>query len=163
MPYSLDTLAALATILGVVISILALVQSRAWLVLTSFVFVGLAIAGGLYARRERHAREAGLMEIEGYSIDSLNAANLRRRLDRGLVVQEAKHTASIEGENLAIAWEYSGYCRVDGTAAFDFSIDTAAGTSFDELDCRGWDLGHDPEGLQDIRPLRRPWARTSRM
>jgi len=39
MPYSLETLAALATILGAVISVLGLLQSRAWLVLTSLFFV----------------------------------------------------------------------------------------------------------------------------
>jgi hypothetical protein len=153
MPYSLETLAALATIFGVVLSVLALVQSRAWLILTSLFFVGLAITAGLYGRRERLAREAASTIIEGYSIDSLNAANLRRRLDRVFVVQEAEHTACIEGEDLKIAWKYSGYCRVDGVAAFDFSIDTGAGTSFDELDCVAWDLAHDPDRLQEIKPI----------
>ena len=86
MPYSLETLAALATILATVITVLALVQSRAWLVLTSLSFVGLAIARGLYARRERLARASASTVIEGYSIDSHNIANLRRRLDRGVVV-----------------------------------------------------------------------------
>jgi len=93
MPYSLETLAALATILGAAISVLALLQSRAWLVLTSLFFVGLAIAAGYYARRERLVRDAASTVIEGYSIDSLNMANLRRRLDRDFVVQEADHTA----------------------------------------------------------------------
>jgi hypothetical protein len=43
--------------------------------------------------------------IEGYSIDSLNAANLRRRLDRDFVVQEAGHTALLDGEDLKITME----------------------------------------------------------
>jgi hypothetical protein len=110
MPFSLEALAALATILGTVISILALLQSRAWLVLISLFFGGLAIAAGLYAWRERLARNAASNVIEGDSIDSLNIANLRRRLDRGFVVQEAEHTARIEGEDLEITWRYSGYC-----------------------------------------------------
>lgn len=109
-------------------------QSRAWIVLTSLFFVGLAIAGGFYARRERLARKATSTVIEGYSIDSLNMANLRRRLERGFVIQEADHIARIEGEDLKITWKYSGYCRAARASAFDFSIDSAAGTSFEELD-----------------------------
>ena len=153
MPYSLETLAALATILGTAISVLALLQSRAWLVLTSLFFVGLAIAAGLYARRERLARDAASTVIEGYSIDSLNMANLRRRLDRDFVVQEADHTARIEGEDLQITWKYSGYCRAGRASAFDFSIDSGAGTSFDDLNCVAFDLGHDPDMVREIRPL----------
>jgi hypothetical protein len=153
MPYSLETLAALATILGAVISVLGLLQSRAWLVLTSLFFVGLAIAAGLYARRERLARDAASTVIEGYSIDSLNMANLRRRLDRDFLVQEADHTARIEGEDLKITWKYSGYCRSGRASAFDFSIDSGAGTSFDDLNCVAYDLAHDPDMVRKIRPL----------
>jgi len=153
MPYSLETLASLATILGTVISVVALLHSRAWLVLTSLFFVGLAITAGFYARRERRARDASSTVIEGYSIDSLNIANLRRRLDRDFVVQEADHTARLEGEDLKITWRYSGYCRAARASAFDFSIDSGAGTSFEELDCVAYDLGHDPEMVREIRPL----------
>ena len=153
MPYSLETLAALATILGAAISVLALLQSRAWLVLTSLLFVGMAIAACFYARRERLARDAASTVIEGYSIDSLNMANLRRRLDRDFVVQEADHTARIEGEDLQITWKYSGYCRAARASAFDFSIDSGVDTSFDDLNCAAYDLGHDPDTVHEIRPL----------
>jgi hypothetical protein len=153
MSYSLETLAALATILGGAVSVLALVQSRAWLVLTSLFFVGLAIAAGFYARRERLARVAASTIIEGYSIDSLNMANLRRRLDRDLVIQEADHTARIDGQDLTITWKYSGYCRTGRASAFNFSIDSGAGTSFEDLDCVAYDLGHDPDLVHEIRPV----------
>jgi hypothetical protein len=153
MPYSLETLAALATILATVISVLALVESRAWLVLTSLFFVCLAITAGFYARRERLARASASTVIEGYSIDSLNVANLRRRLDKGFIVQEAHHTARIEGEDLKIAWKYAGYCRSGGASTFEFSIDSGAGVSFDDLDCAAFDLGHDPGMTREIRPL----------
>ena len=73
------------------------------------------------------------------AFDSLNAANLRRRLDRGFVIQKAEHEVCIEGHDLKITWEYSGYCRVDGASGFDFSIDSP-GTAFEDLDCRAWDL-----------------------
>ena len=153
MPYSVETFAALATILGVAISVLALLKSRAWLILTSLFFVALAIAATLYARRERQARDAASTVIEGYSIDSLNIANLRRRLDREFVIQEADHTALIDGEDLKITWRYSGYSRAGRASAFDFSIDSGVGTSFDDLNCVAYDLGHDPEMVREIRPL----------
>jgi hypothetical protein len=153
MSFSLETLAALATIFATVISVLALVQSRGWLVLTSLFFFGFAIIAGFYARRERLARDAATTVIEGYSIDTLNIANLHRRLDRRFIVQQADHMARIEGENLTIMWRYSGYCRTDGISAFDFSIDTAAATSFDDLKCTAYDLGHDPGMQREIHPF----------
>jgi hypothetical protein len=109
MPFSLESIAALATIVGAVISVLALLQSRAWLVVTSLLFICLSILAVLYARRERLALNAASNVIEGRSIDSLNIANLRRRLNRTFVIQEAHHTARIEGEDLEITWRYSGY------------------------------------------------------
>jgi len=153
MSFSLDTLAALATILGTAIGVLALVQSRAWLVMTSLFFVALALTGGVYARRERLARSSASTVVEGYSIDSLNMANLRRRLDRKFVIQSAEHIAQIKGEDLNITWKYSGYCRAKRASGFDFSVDSAAGKSFDELDCVAFDLGHDPNMDRPIRPL----------
>jgi hypothetical protein len=83
--------------------------------------------------------------IEGQSIDSLNIANLKRRVNRTFVVQEAMHTARIDGKNLEITWKYSGYCRAARTSTMEFSVDSEARTSFAELDCIAYDLGHDPE------------------
>src|ERR1700722_19499213 len=102
MQFSLESLASLATIVGAIVSIFALFQSRAWLVLISALFVCLSIGAGLYARRERLAVAAASTVIEGYSIDSLNIANLRRRVNRTFVIQEAQHTARIEAEDLKI-------------------------------------------------------------
>lgn len=153
MPFSLETLAAVATIVGTLISVLALVQSRAWLLLTSLVVVVLGTGAVLYARRERLARAAASTVIEGYSIDALNMANLRRGLDRDFVVQEAEHTARIEGEDLKIAWKYTGYCRARQAAAFDFSIDSGPGFALEDLNCVAYDLGHDSAMTHEIHPL----------
>ena len=91
--------------------------------------------------------------IEGQGIDSLNIANLKRRVNRTFVVQEAQHTARIEGKNLEITWKYSGYCKAARASTMEFSIDSEARTSFADLDCSAYDLGHDPEMLRKIRPL----------
>src|SRR5271168_651370 len=153
MQFSLESLAAVATIAGLVISLLALLHSRAWLILTSLLFVGLAVAVGLYARRGRQALNAASIVIEGQSIDSLNIANLRRRVNRTFVIQEAHHTARITGEDLEITWKYTGFCRAKRETAMEFSIDSESGTSFEELNCVAYDLGHDPGMAHAIRPV----------
>src|ERR1700685_2037577 len=104
MSFSLETLAALATIIGTLIGVLALIQSSAWLVLSALLFACIAIGFGLYARRERLTLNSAATVIEGYSIDSLNIANLRRRVNRTFVIQEAHHTARFTGEDLEITW-----------------------------------------------------------
>jgi len=153
MPFSLESLAALATIAGLFVSILALIESRAWLLLTSVVIMCLAIGTVLYARRQRLAVAAASTVIEGQSIDSLNVANLKRRVNRTFVVQEALHTARIEGKDLEITWRYSGYCKAPFASTMEFSIDAEARTSFEQLNCVAYDLAHDPEMARPIRPL----------
>jgi len=152
MHISQESLASWATIIGTVVSVLALIQSRTWLVLTSLFFVSVSIIVGLYARREHQAIDAASIEIEGHSIDSLNVANLRRRTNRTLVIQEAHHLAEIEGEDLGITWRYTGYCRAERESAMEFSIDADSRTPFDKLDCFAYDLGHDPGMSHKIRP-----------
>jgi len=153
MPFPLETLAALATIAGTVISVLALLQSQSWLLLTSLCFACLSFGTGLYARRQRLALKASSTVIEGRSIDSLNMANLRRGVNRTFVIQEAHHTARIEGQDLEITWSYSGYCKVDGTSAMEFSVDAEHNIPFDDLECAAYDLKRDPDMSHPIRPL----------
>jgi hypothetical protein len=153
MQFTLESLASLATIVGAVVSIFALVQSRAWLALAGALFACLSIGAGLYARREGLTVAAASTVIEGYSIDSLNIANLRRRVNRTFVIQEAQHTARLEAEDLKITWQYSGYCRAAHASAMEFSIDSDNSTAFDRLDCIAYDLGHDPNMTHEIRPL----------
>jgi len=111
MQFSLEFLVAVATIVGTVTSILAVIQSRAWLVFTSLLFVCLSIAAGLYARKKRLALNAASTETEGHSIDSLNIANLKRRVNRTLVIQEAHHTVLSK----ARIWESLGSTRDTAT------------------------------------------------
>ncbi len=153
MKFSLESLLALATIVGTATSVLAVVQSRAWLVFMSVLFVCLSIIAGLYARKKRLALIAATTEIEGHSIDSLNIANLKRRVNRTLVIQEAHHTARIEGEDLEITWQYTGYCNAGRETAIDFSIDSDDTTAFENLNCVAFDLVRDPEMVRPIRPL----------
>jgi hypothetical protein len=153
MQFSLESLAAAATILGTGLSILALIKSRDWLMFTSLPLIGVAIIAGLYARRERQALKSATVTIEGYSIDSLTAANLKRRVNRSLIIQEAQHTARIEGENLHIEWTYAGYCRAKRETAMEFSVESAYAVTFADLDCAGFDLACDPAMQHKIQPL----------
>jgi hypothetical protein len=52
------------------------------------------------ARRQRLRIEAASIEIEGISIDSINAANLRRRVNRSLAVQTVDQIVTIDGSDL---------------------------------------------------------------
>jgi len=153
MQFSLESLAALATIVGTAASVLALIQSRNWLALTGLPLVCVAIVAGLYARRERLALTSATVTIEGHNIDALTAANLKRRVNRSLLIQEAHHTAHIEGEDLRIEWEYAGYCRVKRETAMEFSVEAAHTTTFTDLACAGYDLGHDPAMKHKIQPV----------
>ncbi len=153
MQFSLESLIALATIVGTATSVLAVIQSRSWLVFTSLLFVSISIVVGLYARKKRIALNAASTEIEGHSIDSLNIANLKRRVNRTLIIQEARHTAIIEGEDMEITWKYSGYCKSDRATSIDFSIDSDDNTVFENLNCVAFDLVRDPDMVSPIRPL----------
>jgi hypothetical protein len=153
MQYSLESLVALATIVGTATSIFAVIQSRSWLVFTSLLFVTISIAVGLYARKKRLALNAASTEIEGHSIDSLNIANLKRRVNRTLVIQEAHHTVLIEGEDMGITWQYSGYCNAGRETAMDFSIDSDDSTTFENLNCVAFDVVRDSDMVRPIRPL----------
>src|SRR5580698_9632165 len=152
MPFSLESLAALATIVGTIVSVLALLHSRAWLLLISLLVVCLSILAVLYARKQRLALDAASTVIEGHSIDALNVANLRQRVNRTLFVQEAQHTAMIEGEDLEITWRYSGYCKARSESSIEFTINSENNTSFGRLNCTAYDLGHDPEMSHGIQP-----------
>src|SRR5262249_43828861 len=134
-----ETLAAWATILGTIVSVVSLIQSRAMLAGISVVFVCASIITGLYARKKRLMVKSAAVKVQGRSIDSLNVASLSRRINRSLVIQEAHHVAKIEGEDLTIAWKYSGYCDADQETAIEFSVDTDNNTQFDELKCFGYD------------------------
>jgi hypothetical protein len=152
-PFPLEPLASVATIVGTLVSILGLMQSQVWLVLTSLLFVCVTIFALNQSRKVRLALQSASTVIEGRSIDSLNIANLRRRVNSTLVIQEAHHTARIESSGMEITWRYIGYCKVDRVSAMEFSIDSEAATPFDDLNCLAFDLGHDPEMKHPISPL----------
>ena len=58
MIFSLETLAALATVIGTVVAVLALVQSSAWLVLISSAIACLSLGTVFYARAARRKLDA---------------------------------------------------------------------------------------------------------
>ncbi len=143
----------MATIVGTLAAVLALIKSSAWLVLVSLLLVCLASVSGLYARRERSILNSASTVIEGHSIDSLNVANLRRRVNRTFIMQEAHQTVRIVGEDMEITWKYTGFCKADGVSSMEFSIDSDENTPFEKLKCVAFDLGHDPDMSHEIYPV----------
>jgi hypothetical protein len=152
MQFPLETLAAIATILGTAVSLVGLVQSATSLAVTSFLFVCISVAALLYARYQRLRVAGASTVIDGQSLDSLNIANLKRRINQTLVVQEAHHSVRIQGEQMEIAWTHSGYCKAARETAMEFSIDSEDSTPFAEMRCVGFDLKRDPEMAHEIRP-----------
>src|SRR5260221_5612551 len=160
MPSLQDSLASWAAILeagaiilGTVLSVVGLIQSRAWLTGISVLLFGASIVTGVYARRQRLIVKSAAVEVEGRSIDSLNIANLRRRMNRSLVIQEVDHVAIIEGADLKITWKYDGYCRADQETALDFSVDADNNIPYSGLECFAHDLLRDPGRNHKIRPV----------
>jgi hypothetical protein len=153
MFFSLESLAAVATIVGTGIGILALIQSRAWLIVTSLLLVTVCLGAVLYARRERLSLKSASVTIDGHSIDSLNVANLRRRVNRTLMIQEAHHTARIDNGDMQIEWTYAGYCRAKRESAIEFSIESERTTPFERMGCIGYDLERDPKMNHGIKPI----------
>jgi hypothetical protein len=109
-------------------------------------------AAVIYARRKERLLQSARLNIEGLNLDCLSIANLRRRLNRSLVVDRAFHVAIINGCDLDVAWQYDGFCRSQCETRIEFSIDSENNVPFEDLDCFAFDLHNDPERLQPIRP-----------
>jgi hypothetical protein len=148
-----ELLASWATVLGTILTVIGLIQSRAWLTVVSVFFVCASIFAGMYARRQRLAIDSASVVIEGKSLDALNTANLRRRVNRSLVIQEACQVATIEGEDLHMTWRYSGYCHAEHETTFEFSVDSERYIPFSQLECFAYDLQHDRARTHKIRPF----------
>lgn len=153
MAQSNNELASWASILGTVATVLGLVQSLSWLTAIGLFCVGISIASLATASRGRRLLRSAAIHLEGHNLDSLNLANLRRRLNRSLVVQRAYHLAKIDGKNLTVSWQYDGYCAADKETSMEFSIDAETHIPFSQLDCYAFDLTHDPQCLHKIRPI----------
>lgn len=148
-----NSLAFWSSILGTAIALLGYIQSSQWLAVLGLFLIAGSVAALLYAERQRERLKRAAVKIEGRSIDSLNLANLGRRLNQSLVMQEADQVATIKGEDLTVTWRYSGYCRAPHEAAVEFSIDTDNHVPFERLDCFAYDLEHDPKRVHRIRPV----------
>jgi hypothetical protein len=148
-----EKLATWAGIISTLVTIIGLVGSQPWLTLGSALCLVVSISAVVYARRERLILNAANIRIAGRSIDSLNLANLRRGVNRSLMVQEVSRIARIEGQDLKISSTYSGFCRAKRETAINFSVDSDNSIPFDELECWAYDLVSDPQRTHPIHPI----------
>jgi hypothetical protein len=153
MQLSTNELASWASILATVAAILGLIQSVPWLTGVGVCIIGIAIFALLQAQRGRKLLRSAAINLAGQNLDSLNIANLRRRVNRTLVVQRAYHLARIDGPDLTLTWRYDGYCSVEKETSIEFSVDSEINIPFSELSCYGFDLLEDPDCLHRIRPV----------
>jgi hypothetical protein len=149
----LESLTSLTAVVGPVVTLIGLIQSRGWLAGLGAVLACLSITAVVYARSQRLRLDAASVEIEGMSIDSLNVANLRRRVSRSFFIQTVNQIVTIDGTDLGISWRYAGYCQAPQAPAFEFSVDSENSIPFSRLDCFGYDLKSDPGQRHRIRPL----------
>lgn len=148
-----ENAASWVSIFGSALALLGLAQSEPWLAGLGIAFSAASASTALYLKRKLHVGHSPGIRIEGLNLDSLNIANLRRRLNRSLTIERAFHVAIIDGTDLHIAWQYDGYCRNQAETTIEFSVDTENNVAFDELDCFAFDLQNDPERLHKIRPI----------
>ncbi len=148
-----ESLSYWTTILGTIAAFFGVIQSLNWLVGVAIVFLAGSIVALAYGTRQRHLLKLATLRAEGRSIDSLNMANLRRHVNESLIVQDARNTAVISGEDLFMRWQCSGYCQAQSESSIEFSIDADNSIPFAELECFAHDLRNDPERRHQIRPL----------
>jgi hypothetical protein len=148
-----DSLAYWTSVIGTVVAFFGLIQSLSWLAGIGALLVAGSILAVAYGRKQRQLFNSAILRVENRSIDSLNMANVRRRVNRTLVIQEASNTATIHGEDLTIRWFCTGYCRGEHESAIEFSIDSDNVVPFAELECFAYDLRNDPQRKHRIRPV----------
>jgi hypothetical protein len=148
-----DELATWASILGSVVALLGIIQSQTAIALGGAFFVALSVVTLVYARRHQRLLQSASISIEGLNLDSLNIANLRRRMNRTLVLQRGYQLAKIEGRDLTVAWQYEGFCCANRETSIEFSVDSENNLPFEELDCFAFDLQQDPDRRHKIRPM----------
>ena len=148
-----DSIAFWATVLGTLLGLFGAVRSLAWLDVIGGVIVVCSVGVLVYARNQTLRVKSATLKVGGRSIDSLNMASLRRHMNESLVIQRAENYAVIDGENLALTWKCTGYCKAASETAIEFSIDADTHIPFAELDCFGYDLRRDPRRHHPIRPI----------
>lgn len=147
-----ENLTRLVTLLGSSIALLGVVRSEPWLILVGIACSAASTTSALALQRNQaHTHPVGL-SIDGFNVDSLHIANIRRRLNKSLTLTRAFQVAIIDGADLHLAWQYEGCCRAVGERTIEFSIDSENNVPFEELDCFAFDLHNDPGRLQQIRP-----------
>lgn len=148
-----DSITFWATVIGTLLALFGAVQSLGWLVVIGAAIVVGAVSVLIYARKEALHLRSATLKVEGRSIDSLNMASLRRRTNTSLIIQRADYRAVIDGEDLTMTWEVSGYCKAASESAIEFSIDADTNIPFRDLRCLGYDLRRDPVRRHPIRPI----------
>lgn len=148
-----ESLSYWTAILGTIAAFFGVIQSLNWLAGVGAIFLGGSILALAYGVRQRQLLNLASLGAEGRSLDSLNMANLRRGVNKSLIVQEVQNTAVISGEDLYIRWRCSGFCRTQTESSIEFSIDADTSIPFAELECFAYDLSKDPGRQHKIRPL----------
>lgn len=137
------------SIFGSTVALLGIALPQTWL---AFLGVSLATASAVAGLHLTKLHAPTPISIEGFSLDALHIANLRRRRNRSLLLERAFQIAIVNGSDLTLAWQYNGKCKTAGETNIEFSIDSENNIAFDQLDCYAVDLLNDPGRERPIRP-----------
>jgi hypothetical protein len=136
------------------ISIYGLISNRKIFTLLGVSFFALsAVLAFRLLEIKRQTKKTNIV-IDGKRIDALNVANLTKKPNKSLKIQEGTHFTRVEGNNLSLYFEYSGYCKNrKGENGFVFSVGGDVNIPFDKLVCYGFDLLNDPHKTHKIKPF----------
>jgi len=139
---------------GFLLSIYGLIENKSYILLFGVSSSIIAIYFGYRLIKEKQRYSKANIEIEGHRIESLNLANITRRQNKTLFIQQAKHIATISGVDLALEFDYSGYCSKNSHEnGVDFSVDSDVNIEFRDMQIYGFDLKDDPNRLHEIKPI----------
>ena len=148
------TISFWSSIAGISIAIYGLIVNRKiYTLLGVFLIIIVTLLAFRLLKANRLTKKTNIV-IEGKRIEALNVANLLKKPNKSLKVQEAKHFARVESNNLILFFEYSGHCKKrNGENGFVFNIGSDVNQPFEKLLCYGFDLLNDPLKTHKIKPF----------
>jgi len=146
-------LSVILSVLSVILALYSFIDGKKWIALILGVtsVAAIFIALKLYSEKKRNKKSN--IVIENTRIESLNLANLARLKNSTLKVDTAIHRNYINGNDLAIEFEYSGICTCDdGESGITFSVDCDSNLGFEQMNWYGYDLIVDTNKTHKIHP-----------
>ena len=154
MSQAVESIALWSEIIGEVVAVYSMIESHTAKTLLGALFFSTSILLTFRIFNLKKYIKTTNTVIGDKKIDALNVANIVKKVNTSLKIQEATHLIKVHGKNLFLTFEYSGYCKSkEGESGFVYSIDSDVNIPFEKLTCYGFDLLNDPRRKHKISPL----------